>query len=54
MERITRFRAIAMLLAFAIILGLFSVRLYSIQLQGGGSVDSLEDVATLSNKSTGA
>ena len=46
MERITRFRAIAMLLAFAIILGLFSVRLYSIQLQGGGSVVADSDTYT--------
>ena len=38
MERITRFRAIAMLLVFATILGLFGVRLYSIQMKGGGSV----------------
>ena len=46
MERITRFRAIAMLVAFAIILGLFSVRLYSIQLQGGGSVVADSDTYT--------
>ena len=46
MERITRFRAIAMLLAFAIILGLFGVRLYSIQLQGGGSVVADSDTYT--------
>ena len=46
MERITRFRAIAMLVAFAIILGLFGVRLYSIQLQGGGSVVADSDTYT--------
>ena len=46
MERITRFRAIAMLLIFATILGLFSVRLYSIQLQGGGSIVADSDTYT--------
>ena len=46
MERITRFRAIAMLLVFAIILGLFGVRLYSVQLQGGGAVVADSDTYT--------
>ena len=46
MERITRFRAIAMLLAFAVILGLFGVRLYSVQLQGGGSIVADSDTYT--------
>ena len=38
MERITRFRALAMLLAFALILGLFGARAYSGQMLGGGAV----------------
>ena len=38
MERITRFRALAMLVAFAIVLGLFSVRMYSVQMLGGGDI----------------
>ena len=46
MERITRFRALAMLLAFALILGLFGVRMYSVQLQGGGSVVADSDTYT--------
>ena len=46
MERITRFRAIAMLVAFALILGLFGVRMYSVQFQGGGSVVADSDTYT--------
>ena len=46
MERITRFRAIAMLLAFVMILGLFGVRMYSVQLLGGGSVVADSDTYT--------
>ena len=46
MERITRFRATLMLLAFALILGLFGVRMYSVQLQGGGSVVADSDTYT--------
>jgi len=38
MERITRFRAMAMLLAFALILGLFAARMYSVQMLGGGNI----------------
>ena len=38
MERITRFRAVAVLVAFAILLGLFGVRMYAVQMLGGGSV----------------
>ncbi len=38
MERITRFRALAMLVAFAIVLGLFGVRMYSVQMLGGGDI----------------
>ena len=46
MERITRFRALAMLLAFALVLGLFGGRIYSVQMKGGGDIvaDSDTDV----------
>ena len=46
MERITRFRAIAMLLAFALILGLFSVRMYAVQMLGAGDVVADSDLYT--------
>ena len=46
MERITRFRAIAMLVAFALILGLFGVRMYTVQFMGGGSVVADSDTYT--------
>ena len=46
MERITRFRALAMLLVFAIILGLFGVRMYSIQFEGGGHIVADSDTYT--------
>ena len=46
MERITRFRALAMLLVFALILGLFGARTYSIQMRGGGSVVADSDTYT--------
>ena len=38
MERITRFRAIALLLLFALVLGIFSVRMYAMQMLGAGDV----------------
>ena len=38
MERITRFRALALLLIFALLLGVFGVRMYSLQMMGGGDV----------------
>ena len=38
MERITRFRALAMLLVFGLILGLFGARTYSVQMLGGGNL----------------
>lgn len=38
MERITRFRALVLLLIFAVILGVFSVRMYSMQILGTGDV----------------
>ena len=38
MERITRFRALSILLVFALILGLFGARAYSIQMLGGGDI----------------
>ena len=38
MERITRFRAVLLLLIFALILGFFSVRMYSLQILGTGKV----------------
>ena len=40
MERITRFRALAMLLAFALVLGLFGGRIYSVQMKGGSADES--------------
>ena len=46
MERITRFRATAMLLAFALILGLFGARAYSVQMLGGGAVVADSDTYT--------
>ena len=46
MERITRFRALAMLLVFAIIMGLFGVRMYSIQFEGGGHIVADSDTYT--------
>ncbi len=46
MERITRFRAIAMLLVFALILGFFSLRMYSLQLLDGGNVVADSDTYT--------
>ena len=46
MERITRFRALAMLLAFALILGLFGARAYSVQMLGGGAVVADSDTYT--------
>ena len=46
MERITRFRAIAMLLAFALILGCFSVRMYAIQMLDAGDVVADSDTYT--------
>ena len=38
MERITRFRALAMLVAFALLLSVYSVRMYSLQMLGKGDV----------------
>ena len=38
MERITRFRAVVLLLIFALLLGFFSVRMYSLQILGTGKV----------------
>ena len=46
MERITRFRALAMLLAFAIILGLFGMRMYAVQFEGGGHIVADSDTYT--------
>ena len=46
MERITRFRAVAMLMVFAIILGLFTVRMYGVQMMGGGDVVADSDTYT--------
>ena len=46
MERITRFRALAMLLIFALVLGLFSVRMYSVQFLGGGDIVADSDTYT--------
>ncbi len=46
MERITRFRAIAMLLAFTLILGLFSVRMYAVQMLGAGDIVADSDTYT--------
>ena len=38
MERITRFRALVLLLIFSLLLGLFSVRMYGVQMLGQGDV----------------
>lgn len=38
MERITRFRALAMLLVFALLLSVFSIRMYAMQILGAGDV----------------
>ena len=46
MERITRFRAIAMLLAFALILSLFGVRMYSVQMLDAGDIVADSDTYT--------
>ncbi len=46
MERITRFRAMAMLLAFALLLGAFSVRLYGLQMVDSGDVVKDSDTYT--------
>ena len=46
MERITRFRATAMLLFFALILGLFGARLYAVQMLDAGSVVADSDTYT--------
>ena len=46
MERITRFRALAMLLVFALVLGAFGVRMYAVQMMGAGSVVADSDTYT--------
>ncbi len=46
MERITRFRAVAMLLAFAVLLSLFSVRMYAVQMMGAGDIVADSDTYT--------
>ena len=46
MERITRFRALSILLVFALILGLFGARAYSIQMLGGGDIVADSDTYT--------
>ena len=46
MERITRFRALAILVVFALILGLFGVRTYSVQMLGGGAIVADSDTYT--------
>ena len=46
MERITRFRAIAMLLICALILGLFGVRMYAVQMLGAGDIVADSDTYT--------
>lgn len=46
MERITRFRAVAMLVAFALILGFFSVRMYAVQMLGAGDIVADSDTYT--------
>ena len=46
MERITRFRAVAMLMVFAVILSFFSVRMYSVQMMGGGDIVADSDTYT--------
>ena len=46
MERITRFRALVILVAFAVILGLFSLRMYSVQLLDAGDLVADSDTYT--------
>ena len=46
MERITRFRALSILVAFAIILGFFSVRMYAVQLLDAGNIVADSDTYT--------
>ena len=46
MERITRFRATAMLLIFALILGFFSVRMYAVQMLDAGDIVADSDTYT--------
>ena len=46
MERITRFRALSILLVFALILGLFGARAYSIEMLGGGDIVADSDTYT--------
>ena len=46
MERITRFRALAMLLAFALILGLFAGRMYAVQMLDAGNIVADSDTYT--------
>ena len=46
MERITRFRALAMLLAFALILGLFGGRMYAVQMLDAGNFVADSDTYT--------
>ncbi len=46
MERITRFRAIAMLVAFAVILSLFGVRMYALQMLDAGDIVADSDTYT--------
>ena len=46
MERITRFRALVILVVFAIILGLFSLRMYSVQLLDAGDLVADSDTYT--------
>ena len=46
MERITRFRAVALLVAFALLLGFFSVRMYAVQMLGAGDVVADSDTYT--------
>jgi len=46
MERITRFRAVAMLLAFALILSLFGARMYAVQMMDAGDVVADSDTYT--------
>ena len=46
MERITRFRALTILVVFALILGLFGARTYSVQMLGAGSIVADSDTYT--------
>ena len=46
MERITRFRALAMLLVFALILSLFGVRMYAVQMLDAGDIVADSDTYT--------